>query len=190
MCHRTFARSVGLLILGGFLLALNLPAQDPAPSVTEAARRARAQKKKAPKPAPIVTDDTLHPSVTTPAHPAVETAPPADPSASESATNPDSKEAAAAVDKEKKEKAEIEALKQRIAEQKKTVKLAEREINLQQDTFYSNPDYAHDNAGKDKLDAMKTDLQQKQDALADLQSKLAALGATEDSTSAPGQSKP
>ncbi len=52
---------------------------------------------------------------------------------------------------------------------KERVNLAQREIAIQQDTFYSNPDYAHDEADNAKLDSIKSALQQKQDVLADLQ---------------------
>ncbi len=187
MVIKTLSRMLGLMILGSALLALDLPAQDPAPSVAEAARRSREQKKKAAKPATVITDDTLHPSGSAPATSDQERAKPADSSGPESATNQDSKQTdATAADKEKKRKAEIDALKQRIAEQKETVKLTQREIVLQQDTFYSNPDYGHDTAGKEKLEALKAELQQKQGVLADLQSKLAALGGTEDPAPAPG----
>jgi hypothetical protein len=180
---------VCLLTSGGSLAALNLAAQDAAPSVAEAARKSQEQKKKAAKPAPVITDDTLHPNATVPAA-ATDTNAPGD-SAKESATDagPSKKAEGASAEDGKKKKAAIDALKQRLAEQKESVKLAQREIALQQDTFYSNPDYAHDNAGKDKLDTMKSDLQQKQDALADLQAKLTALGAAEDSTPA-DQPKP
>jgi hypothetical protein len=186
---KIFVRVVCLLTLGGSLAALNLAAQDAAPSVAEAARKSQEQKKKAAKPAPVITDDTLHPNAAAPAA-ATDSNAPAD-SAKGSATDAGpSKKAEGASEDEKKTKAAIDALKQRIAEQKESVKLAQREIALQQDTFYSNPDYAHDKAGKDKLDAMKSDLQQKQDTLADLQAKLTALGAAEDSTPAPDQPKP
>jgi hypothetical protein len=191
MFQKKLLRLSGLLILGGVVFVVGLPAQDPAPSVAEAARRAREKKEKTTKPAPVVTDDTLHPSTNAPATATPESTTPAESSASEPVTTPDSKEAkAAAADKEKKKKEEIETLKQRITEQKETVRLAAREIALQQDTYYSNPDYAHDKAGKDKLDAMKSDLQQKQDVLADLRGKLSALGGTEDPAPASAPSKP
>jgi len=187
---KIFVRVVCLLTLGGSLAALNLAAQDAAPSVAEAARKSQEQKKKAAKPAPVITDDTLHPNAAAPAA-ATDSNAPAD-SAKGSATDagPSKKAEGASAEDGKKTKAAIDALKQRIAEQKESVKLAQREIALQQDTFYSNPDYAHDQAGKDKLDAMKSELQQKQDALADLQAKLTALGGAEDSPPAPDQPKP
>jgi hypothetical protein len=187
---KIFVRVVCLLALAGSLAALNLAAQDAAPSVAEAARKSQEQKKKATKPAPVVTDDTLHPNATAPAAAPESNAPAESAKESTAASEPSKKAGGVSADDEKKKKAEIDALKQRIAEQKESIKLAQRELALQQDTFYSNPDYAHDKAGKDKLDAMKSDLQQKQDVLADLQAKLAALGGTEDSTPAPDQSKP
>jgi hypothetical protein len=192
MRQRKLIYIFALLTLAGCLWPLVLTAQDSTPSVAEAARRAREQKKKATKPAPVVTDDTLHPSSSAPAS-TPETNAPAHSNTPDSSAAPQEpkKDAATSADDDKKKKAEIESLKQRISEQKETVKLAQREIALQQDTFYSNPDYAHDKAGKDKLDALKADLQQKQDALADLRAKLGALGGTEDSTPAPtAQSKP
>jgi len=192
MHRKILARLFSLMILGGSLLPLNLRAQD-TPSVAEAARRAREQKKNASKPAPVVTDDTLHPSARTEAP---EGAAPAPPSTAES--TPGTEEAAAApakkdqpsADNEEKKKAEIESLKQQITEQRAAVRLAQRELALQQDTFYSNPDYVHDKAGKDQIDSMKSDLQQKQTVLTDLQSKLAALGESEESKPASNQPQP
>ncbi len=191
MHQRKWLCPFGSVLLLACLSPLVLSAQDPAPSVAEAARRSREQKKKAAKPATVVTDDTLHPSGSASSTPNQENAQPAEPSTSGTTTDQDSKQSdATAADKEKKKKADIDALKQRIAEQKEAVKLTQREIVLQQDTFYSNPDYGHDTAGKEKLDALKADLQQKQGVLADLRSKLASLGGTEDPAPASAPSKP
>lgn len=189
MGERKWVFVLGWLVLAGSLGPGALLAQDPQPSVAEAARHSREQKKKSAKPTTVVTDDTLQRSPRVPGAATQESVKATQPVGLETPAAEDAKQTnGAAADKERRKKAEIEALKQRITEQKELVKLAEREIALQQDTFYSNPDYAHDQAGKDRLAALKAELQQQQDTLADFQSKLAALGGTEDP--APSAAKP
>jgi hypothetical protein len=188
MWHKRIFQALALLIAGASFLALGLAAQD-APSVAEAARRARQKKEAATKPATVITDDTLHPKPATPAAEAAQAAPgnaAAEGAASES--TPKKPEAESKEDAEKK-KAEIEALRQQIAQKKDGINLLQREIALEQDNFFRNPDYAHDTAGKAKLDSMQTDLQQQKSELADLPSKFAALGGTEEANppAAPAQ---
>lgn len=62
MRHKIFSRTFLLLLAAGSIFCLHLTAQEPsAPSVAEAARKAREQKQSAAKPAKVITDDTLHP---------------------------------------------------------------------------------------------------------------------------------
>jgi hypothetical protein len=169
MSGKAFLRSLALVIATVSLFSVRLAAQD-APSVAEAARRAREQKQNAAKPTRVITDDTLMPAPT-PSMPA----PPENSAAqSDSAAAPAGKPAESAEDEAKK-KEEIEALKREIADKQQSVNLLQREISLAQDTFYSNPDHDHDKAGKEKLDFMQSDAKQQRAELAELQGKLADL---------------
>jgi hypothetical protein len=171
-------------------------------SVADAARRAREQKKAAEKqPSPVITNDTLKPSAPagTPspeATPAPATAPAAQPAA-DSSNAPDANAApapagqpapgspAAETDQKAKDSAEVAAMKQQLAEAQKALDLLQRDAALQQDTYISNPDHAHDTAGKAKLDAMLQQITGSQQTVDALKAQLAALLASASST-APG----
>lgn len=150
-------------------------------SVAEAARRARAQKKNSEKPSKVITDDTLDvkkgdvQSATaeqlripgTPQAPA----PPAS-----NAPSPADQNEKKASDDEKRAK-EIAALKDQIKQAQSDLDLAKRDLALQQDTYYSNVDYAHDTAGKAKLDDLNQQVSDKQQELERLKARLANLQA-------------
>jgi hypothetical protein len=153
---------------------------QPQDSVAEAARRSRSKKKSSEKPAKVITDETLEvkkgdvQSATaeqlrmpgtpeTPAQPAPANAP-------SSAAQNEKK----APEDEKLAK-EIAALKEQIKQAQSDVDLVKREQALQQDTYFSNPDYVHDTAGKAKLDAMKQQITDKQQELDRLKARLTEL---------------
>jgi hypothetical protein len=71
---------------------------------------------------------------------------------------------------------EIADLKVSIKSAASDLDLLQRELALQQDTFYSNTDYAHDTAGKAKLDDMRQQISDKQAELEKLKAHLAELG--------------
>jgi len=179
MSAKNIFRCVTLIVAGIALVSIRATAQD-APSVAEAARRAREQKKEAPKPAKVIDNDSL------PAKPATSTTdiatvpPPAEANAPSNATAAGTSDAEPADDATTQEerKKEIGGLKAQIAEKKEKINLAQREIALAQDTFLSNPDHERDTSGKEKLNTMQTDLTQQQAELSDLQAKLAQLGGT------------
>lgn len=161
------------------------------PSVAEAARRARQLKKKSDKPIVVVDDDTLKPappvSTVTSATPAgnqAGTSATANPSADSSAPA----EQAVAPASASKSADKLKALKQQLAEAQKNLELAQIDLSLQQDTYFSNPDYAHDKDGKAKIDAMQLDVKQKEQIVGELKIKIAALeGPQNPSTPAPTQ---
>ncbi|MGB7844036.1 MAG: hypothetical protein WBL63_00345 [Candidatus Acidiferrum sp.] len=173
MSHTTILRSLALLIVAVFFSSIRLAAQD-APSVAEAARRSRQQKQTSTKPAHVVDNDTLPPSKTAPdsASPSLV---PAAPPASDSAAQPGEANASSAADNEGEKKAQIETLKQQIAERQQSADLLQRELALEQDNFYNKPDHERDKSGKAKLDSMQTDLKQQQADLAELKAKLADI---------------
>lgn len=176
-------------------------------SVAEAARRAREQKKSAAaKPAPVITDDILKPSApaaqapntpapapsseaTSVAAPAPAAQPAADSSGAPDATITPAGQPAADADQKAKDSAEVAAMKQQLAEAQKALDLLQRDLALQQDTYISNPDHAHDTAGKAKLDAMLQQIAGNQQTVDALKAQLAALLASA-SSKAPAPAAP
>ena len=151
-------------------------------SVAEAARKAREQKKTAPKPSTVITNDTLKPA--TPgtvqnATAAIESMPGTNTTASSDATanatkaEPPAKESSE--EEIAKKKAQIEALKQQIADKAKEADLQQRALALANESYYSRPDFSKDPDGKVKLDAMQADLAEKRGELAELKAKLKEL---------------
>lgn len=183
------------LLAVALLPAAALAQSQDSQSVAEAARKAREQKKKnAEKPAKLITDETLNvqkgdvqsavaeqPRIPgtpeTPTQPAAGAA--ADSSAAQGAKNAsDEKEIA-------KERA---ALKAQIKDAESDVDLLKRELALEQDTYFSNPDYVHNTAGKAKLDDLKQQISDKQQELDRLKTRLAALPESPaDSSTAPSK---
>jgi enamine deaminase RidA (YjgF/YER057c/UK114 family) len=152
-------------------------------SVAEAARRAREQKKTPAKPAKVITEDDVKPATPsnpsapgstdatavsgTPAPPASSTANASSAPAASSSTAPDAKD-----QKDSKEVTELKAqIKQALAD----LDLVLREKTLENDKYYSNSDYAHDTAGKTKLDELIQQVSDKQQALDLLKARLAEL---------------
>jgi hypothetical protein len=185
MQQRVFLRSLALMGLAGAFLGLPLRAQDgQADSVAEAARRARAQKKSAAKPATVVTDDTLKPASASASSAPASTdnapAPAASPDAGAAPASTDPQATAAAEasspEEQEKKKAEIEALKQQVAAKQSELDLAQRELALDNDAYYSKPSYQDDKTGAAKLATEQADVSQKKDELAALKAKLAATG--------------
>lgn len=194
MRHTTIVRTLALILPLACFIALPLAAQDSQDtSVAEAARRAREQKKASAKPATVITNDTLSPapasapatSPTTPPVPGADSSTPAgqQPASSASATS------ATPEDAEQKKK-QIDDLKKELAALQREVDLAQRSLSLDQDAFYSKPDFSNDKNGKAKLDAALADLKLKQDDLAQLKAKLAELGFVEEPKTPPPPAKP
>jgi hypothetical protein len=170
MSPKIILRSLALLLAAFCLFSFRLAAQDDAPSVADAARRARQQKQDAAKPAHVIDNDAIPPSPSVSSSSASSDSNAAGPAGNTSAAA--AKPANPADEAKKKE--ETEALNKEIADKKEKINLQQREIALAQDSYYSNPDHEHDIAGKDKLNSMQADLTLAQSELADLQAKLAA----------------
>ena len=165
---------------------------EDAPSVAEAARRAREQKKTQAKPAKVITEDDVkpvaRPNSATPAPPeaATASAAPAPPASSTASTASSSSPAPDA--KDQKDSKEVTELKAQIKQVQGDLDLLQREQSLEQDKYYSNADYLHDTAGKAKLEALKQQVSDKQQELEHLKTRLAALQPTESgSTSTPSK---
>jgi hypothetical protein len=147
-------------------------------SVADAARRARDQKKNAVKSSKVITDDDLDRHVFKPgqagfnvmAPPEMETQPPsAEAVAAAEAADKDADKEAAAQD------SDIAKLKAQIAQGEKDLDVLRRQLALDQDSYLSNPDYAHDTPGKSKLDSEKQQITDRQESVERLKTHLAAL---------------
>jgi CCR4-NOT transcriptional regulation complex NOT5 subunit len=193
MIGRTFP----LVLAASALLSFGVYAQDPAaPSVAEAAKRAREAKQGAAnKPAKVITDDTLHPnSNNSPSVPNESGTQAGDTSASGAPAGVNqagaNAPAAPASEQTEEKKKELDSVKQQLVEKQNEVDLAQRELALANDNYYSKADYASDKSGKAKLDGMQTDLNAKKDELAQIKAKFAELGGVEEPAKAPGPAAP
>ena len=173
-----------LVLLAATLLpaAVFTQSQD-TQSVAEAARRARAQKKNSEKPTKVITDDTLEvkkgdvqsataEQLRIPGTPATPAQPASN--APSSAAQGEKK----ASDDEQRAK-DLAALKEQIKQGQSDLDLAKRELALQQDTYFSNVNYARDTAGKAKLDDLKQQVSDKQQELERLKARLTDLQAAQ-----------
>lgn len=173
-------RALTLTALG--LLAASMPlfAQD-APSVAEAAKRARQQKQDSAKPTKVITNDEIPgtpapapapaPGDTGAAAPASGQAPAAAPGPAETA-----KTAAQTADEEAQKKAEIEALTKQVHQMEHDINIQRGAIKLDQDTYYSNPNRPRNDDLKDRIDQEKQSLERMEADLAAVLAKLAELG--------------
>ena len=180
--RKAFLAAAGLIVLA-FPLCY---AASQEPSVAEAARKAREQKKNAPKSAKVVTNDDLRaggtisilgassspaPSEESPAKPAL---------AGDKAAKPKEKE-----DKDeaywRKRFAEARA---RLRDAEKELDLLQRELNLNQQQYYSDPNKAlrEQYTRKDineqtrKIEEKKKEVAQLKQDLADLENELRSAG--------------
>jgi hypothetical protein len=154
-------------------------------SVADAARRNRDKKKNSsnsPKPSKVISDDDLDRRNFRPGQeglnvgsaPRLETEPPspqavaAEEASDKAAEQKDLKEAA-------DQDSEITRLKLQITQSEKDLDLLRRQLSLDQDTYFSNPDYAHDASGKASLDTEKQQINDKQQEIERLKIRLAAV---------------
>jgi hypothetical protein len=147
-------------------------------SVADAARRARDQKKNAAKSSKVITDDELDRHEFKPgkagfnvmAPPQLETEPPsAEAVAAAQASDEDAEKEAAAQD------ADIASLKLKITQAEKDLDVLRRQLALDQDSYLSKTDYAHDTVGQSNLDSERQQINDKQAQIERLKTRLAAL---------------
>ena len=200
MRHKSFTLTIAVLFAGSGLLSTRSAAQNPQePSIADAARVNREQKKAAPKAGTVITNDTLNPSASSNAPAASPGA--ATPSANQApgtsaqtGASADSKAAASAAEPQlskedaDKLKAEIAALKQELKDKQAEVELSQRLLNLDREALYSKPDSSRDAVGKAKLDAEQNDLTQKTQEFEKLKAKLQSIAPESASAQAPPKS--
>ena len=189
-----------MVLAGFFLLLWQLAAQTTQePSIADAARANRAEKKATPTAGKVITNDSLGPAVSTAAtanssssQPSPSEAPTAD-AASPAA---DSKSPAGASQPElspadaEKLKAEVAGLKQQLKEGQSEVELMKRLVDLDKDAYFSQTDFARDTQGKAKLEAEQDDLKQKEEAFEKLKAKLLAIAPQDALSSSAEQANP
>jgi hypothetical protein len=174
---------VVMAVAGSGLLTSAAPRQEGAQeqSVAEAARKARDKKKAAAKSSKVITDDDLNLRNFQPGQeglnvvgpPKLETEPP-------SATAVANAEAEEAGERDAEAKAagddaELARLKAQLKLAEKDLDLAQRELALDQDTYFSNPDHDKDSAGQTKLDSEKQGINDKQQEVEKLKTRVTAL---------------
>lgn len=171
---RFFAMRLALpAVLAATLVPAAVHAQsENAQSVAEAARRAREQKKAAAKPAKVVTEDDVKPASSDATAASATAGQPAAAAAQPSSSGVQVPKTPAEAEKAAKERA---ALKEQIKQAESDLDLLQREFRLDQDSYTSNPNSASDTAGREKLDALKQQINDKQQDLGRLKERLAAL---------------
>ena len=156
--------AISVVLASTLLPAASLAQSQDSQSVAEAARRAREQKKKLEKPARVITEDDVKPA--TPAS--------SEPAAAPGAANAPASAAPPGPNDEKNAK-EIADLKAQIKQAQGDLDLLQRQLSLEQDNYFSKPDYTHDTAGKAKVDGIKQQVGDAQQTLDRLKARLAEL---------------
>jgi len=183
-----FLRSTIFMLAAYGLLILAGPAQpqdSQAQSVADAARRAREDKKSS-KPtsraSKVITDDDLSSTaksaegVNVGAPPKLETQPPSE-SAVAATEAADQVADSGKADVKKGDDPEVTKAKEDLAKASKELDLLQRELALDQDTFYSNTDYVHDKVGQTKLANEQQQINIKQQEVSALKAHLQELEA-------------
>jgi hypothetical protein len=173
--------TAGLFLSGWSETARAQSQSDSAPSVAEAARRAREKKKENAKPVRTLTNDDL------PAAPAGEaaTGTPAtkgEDSAAPATNDADGKPAASQNDEQARQKkaenaAALERAKKQLAQALGELDVMQRKAALDSDSYYSKTDFASDKEGKANLDAEAQQVSDKKQAVDELKARVAELQA-------------
>jgi enamine deaminase RidA (YjgF/YER057c/UK114 family) len=173
----TLRFAITVVLAASLLPAAAFAQSQDTQSVAEAARRAREQKKTPAKPAKVITEDDVKPA----AQPnSANSASPASADAAAASTStvasaPAAGSSTAPDAKDQKESKEVTELKAQIKQALADLDLVMREKSLENDKYYSNTDYVHDTAGKEKLDELIQQAIDKQQQLERLKAHLAEL---------------
>ena len=187
-------RSVFSVVVAGAFLPVAFSQPQDSQSVAEAARRARDKKKDSAKPAKVITDDTLDVKKgdvqsAVAEEPKIAGAPGAANQSANGTANPAASDAKTQAAQDDKLKKEIAAAKERLKDALGDLDLLQRENRLDQDTYYSQPNFAGDTAGKQKLDDEQQKMSDKRQEIDRLKAKLAdlqkSLGEASSSSSQP-----
>ncbi len=173
-------RSGFAVVLVGALLPAAFSQSQDSPSVAEAARRSREKKKDSAKPAKVITDDTLDVKKgdvqsAVAEEPKIPGAPDAANQPPNRAANPATSDAQTQAARDEKLKKEIARVKEQLKEALGDLDLMQRENRLDQDSYYSQPNFASDTAGKQKLDDQQHKMSDKRREIDRLKGQLADL---------------
>jgi len=155
-----------------------------APSVADAAKQAREQKKNAATATKVITDDDIDAKSVKPgaeglsvsAAPELDTQGPSAAAVAAQEAADQRKDLSPTDDPLKKgDSAKVVKLKEELAQAEEDLKLSQRENQLEQDTVYSKPDYQHDAAGKAMLEELQRQISDKQALVEELKARLTAL---------------
>jgi hypothetical protein len=176
---RSQLRLCAAIVFAGGVLALPTMAQSQeaqsSQSVAEAAARAKEAKKKASGKSKVLTEEDLAGKATKSGEPGPTSAQAeAGPASSTPTGGADAAKEKSGAKKE--DDPEVIRVKAQLAEAEQDLDLTKREAALAQDSYYSNPDYAHDTAGKAKIDTLQQQVNDKQRTVQELKDRLAAMG--------------
>lgn len=146
------------------------------PSVAEAARLAREQKKDAPKAKTVWTNDNL-PESPRAAVSVIGTSRPAETAAGTAATDTPQPagEASQREQERSKTEAELQAARAELAQAQRRLDLTRRELQLHRQQFFSNPQYETDDAGRARLQQLEAQEQEQAAAVAQREQRVAEL---------------
>ena len=168
------------VLLAAAFTPVALPQSKEAQSVAEAARRAREKKKDSAKPAKVFTDETLEvkkgdvqSAVAEEAK--VAGAADANNQPQNGSPNPTASDGKTQAAKDEKLKKELTAAKEQLKQALMDLDILQRENRLDQDAYYSKPNYGGDTAGKQKLDDQQQQINSKRDEVERLKAKIADL---------------
>jgi hypothetical protein len=180
------AQTIALVIAGFFLFSFQIAAQTTEePSIADAARMNRGQKKASTQPGKVITNDSLNPTSSSPAPSGASTPQPAQAPVASSDASAASVQSALLPEDAEKLKSEIAGLKQQLKEQQGELELLKHLLQLDKESYYSKTDYARDTEAKAKLDSEQDELKQKEEEFAKLKAKLESLAPEEVPNSAP-----
>ena len=155
----------------------------PSPSVADAARKARAQKKDSVKPVKVFTDDNVGDIKGQISVVGAEPSPQAD---SAGAKKEDAKAASASEGKKDEAywRGKFAAARKALAEDTREVDILQREFNLKQEQFYRDPtaalkqQYSREDLEKtqNQIDTKKQDVEKDKQALSDLEDEMRRSG--------------
>jgi hypothetical protein len=185
--HPLFVFAAASMLLTGLSNATCAQSQsDSAPSVAEAARRAREKKKENAKPVRTLTNDDLPAAPSGDAVTGTATPTPAakGEDAVAPAANDDGEKKSPAAGNDEKAKlqkeynaAALERAKKQLAQLVSELDIMERKAVLDSDSYYSKTDYASDKEGKANLDAEAQQISDKKQAADELKARVAELQA-------------
>ncbi len=173
-------RMAVVAVVAAVFLPMSFAQSQDSQSVAEAARKAREKKKDAAKPAKVITEESLDVKKgdvqsAVAEEPKIAGAPDAKAPSANSSANPAAANSTAQAAKDEKLKKELTAAKEQLKQALMDLDLLQRENRLDQDAYFSKPNYGSDTAGKQKLDDEQQQINDKKQQVEQLKAKVADL---------------